>query len=108
MSNTPFKVVAFDSAYPGSMCEREHGGYVERDDANSLAAALLALVKSGDRATTDATERIAELESENAEAQELLRRAGERIPHSKFCAESGTSEHCPRCNIDAFLAKQGD
>jgi hypothetical protein len=61
-----FKVRAFDSAYPGSMSEKDHGGYVERDDAKSLAGALLALIKSGDDANEYAHDRIAALESQLA------------------------------------------
>lgn len=46
-------VKAFDSAYPGSMCERENGDYVERKDAASLAAALLEQIHSRDREIED-------------------------------------------------------
>lgn len=43
-------VEAYDSAYPSSMSEREDGGFIRRDDAESLVGSLLALIKSGDRA----------------------------------------------------------
>lgn len=46
-------VKAFDSAYPGSMCEREKGDYVKRKDAASLAAALLEQIHSRDREVED-------------------------------------------------------
>jgi len=46
-------VVAYDSAYPGSMCERENGRYIDRDDQNSLAAALVELIASRDREIED-------------------------------------------------------
>lgn len=46
-------IEAYESAYPGSMYEREDGGFIRRDDAESLALSLLALIKSGDRAAED-------------------------------------------------------
>ncbi len=58
------QVRGYESAYPGSMFPREDGGYVQRDDANSLAAALLALIKSADRTAHDACVRIIELEAD--------------------------------------------
>lgn len=47
------KVTAYDTAYPGSMCEREGGDYVERKDTASLAAALLEQIHSRDREIED-------------------------------------------------------
>jgi hypothetical protein len=47
-------VVAFDSAYPGSMSERADGNYVLRSDAPSLAAALLEQIAAQDRRLEDA------------------------------------------------------
>lgn len=46
-------IEAYDSAYPGSMSKREDGSFIRREDADSLAGALLAMVKSGDRAAED-------------------------------------------------------
>lgn len=46
-------IEAYESSYPGSMSEREDGGFIRRDDAESLAGSLLALIKSGDRAAED-------------------------------------------------------
>ena len=46
-------IKAFDSAYPGSMFERKDGGYVERDDHNSLAAALIYQIDSRNRDIED-------------------------------------------------------
>jgi hypothetical protein len=46
-------VKAFDSAYPGSMCERVDGYYIERNDHKSMAAALLELIASRDREIED-------------------------------------------------------
>lgn len=46
-------IKAFNSAYPGSMCERTDGDYVERKDATSLAAALLEQIHSRDRDIED-------------------------------------------------------
>lgn len=63
------KIKAYDSAYAGSMVERIDGGYVERDDAESLAASLLALIKSGDRAAEDLQYRI---EALTKQCDELL------------------------------------
>lgn len=69
-------VKAFSSAYPGSMFERKDGGYVERDDAQSLAAALLALVASGDRAAEAAKDELmavrGQLERAMEQRDELL------------------------------------
>lgn len=57
-------VKSYDSAYPGSMSEREDGGYIQRDDAGSLAGALLALVESGDRAAEDLQGAVESLEDQ--------------------------------------------
>lgn len=56
----PITLRAYESAYPGSMFERADGGYIERDDAESLASGLLALIKSGDRAAEDAGDALAQ------------------------------------------------
>ena len=52
MSAAPVR--AFDSAYPGSMFERNDGYYVKRKDAASLAAALLEQIHERDRDIEDA------------------------------------------------------
>lgn len=57
-------IEAYDSAYPGSMHQREDGSFIRREDADSLAGALLALVKSGDRATEDLQDALAETKKE--------------------------------------------
>jgi hypothetical protein len=46
-------VVAFDSAYPGSMFDRPDGSYVRRDDPASLAAALLETIERQKRRIED-------------------------------------------------------
>ena len=70
------RIRGFDSAYPGSMSEREDGGYVQRDDPRSLAGALLELVRSGDRAARnlldDLDQAAAELAKANAQRDSLL------------------------------------
>ena len=53
-------IEAYDSAYPGSMCQREDGSFIRREDAESLAGALLALIKSGDRAAEDLQDALTE------------------------------------------------
>lgn len=55
----PGPLRTFDSAYPGSMFERVDGGYVERDDHKSLAAALVAQIDSRNREIEDLREAIA-------------------------------------------------
>ncbi len=59
MSGQPVK--AFDTAYPGSMCEREDGYYVERNDHKSMAAALVELIASRDREIEDLREAVIQL-----------------------------------------------
>lgn len=51
MSAAPVR--AFDSAYPGSMFERNDGYYVERKDVASLAAAMLEQIHARDRDIED-------------------------------------------------------
>lgn len=63
---------AYESAYPGSMFERTDGGYVQRDDADSLAGSLLALIKSGDRAAEDAADEAKALRAENQRLKDAL------------------------------------
>lgn len=53
-------IEAYDSAYPGSMHQREDGSFIRREDADSLAFALLALIKSGDRAAEDLQDALTE------------------------------------------------
>jgi hypothetical protein len=48
-------VVAFNSAYPGSMSPREEGDYIERTDATSLAGALLEQIAGLTRQVEDLT-----------------------------------------------------
>lgn len=43
----------FDSAYPGSMSERKDGSYVEREDSQSLALALLENLYAAQRDAED-------------------------------------------------------
>lgn len=49
--NTP--ITAFDTAYPGSMTERNDGYYLRRDDHKSLAVGLVELIASRDREIED-------------------------------------------------------
>lgn len=62
---------AFDSAYAGSMSAREDGGYIRRDDAHSLATALLNLIRSGDRAAEDAAAALKEARGELNELRDI-------------------------------------
>ena len=47
----------FDSAYPGSMHERDEGRYLERDDHKSLAAGLIELIDSKNLEIVDLREQ---------------------------------------------------
>lgn len=53
-----YTVRAFDSAYPGSMCERAGGYYVERDDYKSMATALIDLIALRDRTIDDLNDAV--------------------------------------------------
>jgi hypothetical protein len=44
---------AFDSAYPGSMFPSPQGDYIDRRDADSLAAALIEAVTTRDKHVED-------------------------------------------------------
>lgn len=44
---------AYESAYPGSMTEREDGLYIRRDDPHSLAVALLGIIGHQERQLED-------------------------------------------------------
>lgn len=66
------QIKAYDSAYPGSMFERPDGGFVERDDAQSLANALLALIKSGDDASQGLIEQVVDLTFQRDKLLEAL------------------------------------
>ena len=63
---------AYESAYPGSMFERTDGGYVQRDDADSLAGSLLALIKSADRAAEDLQGALTEAENDRWKFRQAL------------------------------------
>lgn len=58
----------YDSAYPGSMHERNDGDYLCRNDHVSLASALVELIASRDR-------EIADLRDALEEAQAVIARA---------------------------------
>lgn len=45
--------VGWDTAYPGSMSERNDGYFLRRDDHKSLAAALIELIDSRDHEIED-------------------------------------------------------
>ena len=66
-------IEAYDSAYPGSVSQREDGSFIRREDAESLAGALLALVKSGDRAAEDLKDAMVQYK-QDAERYMFLRR----------------------------------
>ena len=66
------EIRAFDSAYPGSMSQRNDGYYVERNDHKSMAAALVELISSRDRELEDLRGAITQLEAENAELRVKL------------------------------------
>jgi len=66
-------IEAYDSAYPGSMSQREDGSFIRREDAESLASALLALVKSGDREAEDLKDALIQYKKD-AERYMFLRR----------------------------------
>lgn len=56
------KAKYFDSAYPGSMSEREGGSYVEKLDSESLAHALLQNLYAAQREAEDWKESAIQLE----------------------------------------------
>jgi uncharacterized small protein (DUF1192 family) len=60
------KVTAYSSAYPGSMFEREDGDYLKRDDAYSLAGALVTMVAALQNDLGDMTTEACRLEAELA------------------------------------------
>lgn len=66
------KIEAYESAYPGSMFEREDGGFVRRDDAESLAGSLLALIKSGDHAAEDLRDALTKAENDRWKFRQAL------------------------------------
>jgi hypothetical protein len=53
MSALAIRLRAFDTAYPGSMVERDDGGYVRRDDNQALIAALAANIAADKAAIQD-------------------------------------------------------
>lgn len=57
----PISVVAFDTAYPGSMSQRTEGDYIRRDDTASLAAALLERLEKQARTIEDLEALVARL-----------------------------------------------
>ncbi len=58
----------FDSAYPGSMHERKEGGYIECDDNESLAAALLNNIDALKRKVADLQDALATKEQTEKDA----------------------------------------
>jgi hypothetical protein len=63
----------WDSAYPGSIGPREDGQYIDRDDAKSLAYALLQRIESQDRTIEDLRETIQQQHDELVEVSRYLR-----------------------------------
>ena len=82
-------IKAFDSAYPGSMFEKPDGSYVERDDAASLAAALLEIIASGKRSVSDYQDAFEQHQQEiaalKAQRDELLAGLELAAKNLKFC-----------------------
>ncbi|MGH7462816.1 MAG: hypothetical protein ACREMA_17555 [Longimicrobiales bacterium] len=62
----------WDSAYPGSMAQRNDGYFLRRDDHTSLAAALVELIASRDREIDDLREAVAVHKRFLAAAPDLL------------------------------------
>ena len=54
----------FDSAYPGSMSQREDGSYVEKEDSESLAHALLQNLYAAQQDAEDWKDRAIQLEKQ--------------------------------------------
>lgn len=67
-------VVAYESAYPGSMYRGDDGRYVERDDTISLAGSLLELIATLRRELEDAQGAL--LQRDEAEAKLNTLRSG--------------------------------
>ncbi len=89
-------IKAFDSAYPGSMFEKPRGSYVERDDAKSLAAALLEIIATEKRSASDLLDELQESRDEfhalKAQRDELLaglERIANPIPYEQANVPEG-------------------
>ena len=78
---------AYDSAYPGSMCDRDNGSYILRDDYTSLAAALLECIAARDREIEDLCEVIATPQDPAAPAWMPIETAPKDGKESLFCTE---------------------
>ena len=95
------KPVTYQSAYPGSMFKEVDGGYVEREDNASLAAALLENIAALQRRAEDAEDAEKALKKAVAVNAQLLEALRACLPfiddasdvHSVF-AESAASTSC--------------
>ncbi len=94
-------IEAYDSAYPGSMHQREDGSFIRREDAESLAGALLALIKSGDRAAEDLHDALTE-EKKDAARYRWLRDVGDAT-WRPFALREGYSAAQADAAIDAAM-----
>lgn len=66
-------IQAYDSAYPGSMVDRDDGYYLCRNDHKSLAAGLVELIASRDRELEDLRDTSERLHAANVELAEALK-----------------------------------
>ena len=95
----------FSSAYPGSMSQNENGGYVEREDSESLAGALLKNLYAVQREMEDWRTSAIDLEKQLAERDAALARCVEAIKALLIMNDCGPS---PRKLDDALTWRQND
>lgn len=95
-------VIAYRSAYPGSMCSHEDGGYIDREDAASLAAALLELLTAEKRRAEDAVSALAQ---RDAAIAGLIKAA---TVHASSCETNSGELRAPSMVAHAWLLKAID
>ena len=99
MSAPKVDVLAYDSAYPGSMSPRPDGGYVERHDVASLAGALLERI-------ADLTRRLEDAEAVIAHPENLPAVA-DLIEAAKEMAQQDAVQRATH-NTNPFMADAAD
>ncbi len=92
---------AYESAYPGSMSERDDGLYVRRDDPHSLAVALLGIVGHQGRQIEDLEAALKEARDGSASRIRTCDACGSGPWSTSWDPESKDRESkkffCPNC-----------